>query len=44
MSTAADTLISRANDALDRAKLGGRNRVELAFPPAKAKPEFVSVA
>jgi diguanylate cyclase (GGDEF)-like protein len=40
----AETLLSRADDALYRAKIKGRNRVELASPPAEASPGIASVA
>jgi diguanylate cyclase (GGDEF)-like protein len=40
----AATFISRADDALYRAKLNGRNQVALGSPPAGTKFELVSVA
>jgi diguanylate cyclase (GGDEF)-like protein len=40
---AAETLTSRADGALYRYKLNGRNRVELASRPSKTQPALVSV-
>jgi diguanylate cyclase (GGDEF)-like protein len=40
----AATLVARADEALYRAKLEGRNRVAAAPPPAQAEPRIASVA
>jgi diguanylate cyclase (GGDEF)-like protein len=40
----AETFISRADDALYRAKINGRNQVELTSRPSIARPALVSVA
>ena len=43
-SDTAETFVARADEALYRAKINGRNRVELAFPTGTPKSDLPAVA
>ncbi len=43
-SDTAETFVARADEALYRAKINGRNRVELAFPTGMPKSDVTAVA